>query len=745
MSRDFEILQRVEASRDANGASFRTSRPKQLRGMSEPLSYLEDNRHDGDDDYVTNWVRILRRRKWVAISFFVAVTALVSIATFLMTPKYQATATIAFSKDDNDTLGFKDENTNRGDSLDFASELDTQVKILQSDTLGEAVIDTLHLDQNPKFAGAPANGASQQDATQRKRHLLDVYHDNLVVEKEKTSRIITIQFMSADRKVPADVVNTLANAYIEHNFKAKFDATTRVSAWLSGQLAELQKNVQSSQELLVAYQKAHGIIGGDEKQNVVTTALEELNHDYTAAQADRIQKEVAYRIAQSGDAELMKSEPDALIDKLHTQEAELRTEFAKASAQLGPAHPKVIELTSEIQQIDTAITNEREKLRMKLRDQYQAAVQREKMSRSALESQKQAASELNESAIQYDLLKHDVDSNRALYETLLTRMKEASVTAGLKSSNIQILDSATVPIHPSKPDVPKNIGLGVFFGLFGGILLAFVWERFDPTLRTAKQVELLGQLPALALVPLIEAPRENRSELPATSNAASLGLTAYTAPISAESDAYTSLLDSIFLTSQQPPFSITVTSSLSGEGKTRTAINLAVALAKQGRRVLFVDMDLRKPPELKPEYLQGSKGLTAVLRRQISEKDAMLQSPEAPGLTILPAGSGDISNAELLTTPTLQRLFAGWRREYEHVVIDSAPVLGTSEAVRVAAIADSVVLVVRADQTTRDAFYRAQAMLRRVNARMAGVVFNGVDFNSPEFAAQYSFPQSNVR
>jgi capsular exopolysaccharide synthesis family protein len=551
--------------------------------------------------------------------------------------------------------------------------------------------------------------------------------------------------MSPDRQLPADVVNTLANAYIEHNFKTKFDATTRVSQWLSSQLTELQKNVESSQEALVEYQKAHGIIGGDDKQNVVTTALEELNHDYTAAQTDRIQKEVAYRIAQSGDAELMKSEPDALIDKLRAQQAELRTELAKASAQLGSAHPKVIELTSQIAQNEVAIKSERENLQKKILDQYLAAVQREKLSRSALEQQKQAASELNESAIQYNLLKHDVDSNRALYETLLTRMKEATVTAGLKSSNIQILDSATVPIKPAKPDVPRNLGLGLFAGLFGGIMLAFVWERFDPTLRTAKQVELIGQLPALALVPLIAKSKESPTGIVLNGTAAPLGLTSNSNQLAADSDAYASILDSIFLASQQPPFTIAVTSSLSGEGKTRTAINVATILAKQGRKVLFVDMDLRKPQELKPQYLQGSKGLTAVLKHELGEKDAVLQSTQAPTLSLLPAGSEDHANAELLTTPILQRLFTGWQREYDHVVIDSAPVLGTSEAVRIAALADSVVMVVRADQTPRDAFYRAQVMLRRVNARMAGVVFNGVDFNSPEFAAQYSFPQSNVR
>ena len=692
-----------------------------------------------EDDTVTNSWRVLRRRKWSAIVFFAIVVVLVSVASFLMTPQYAAVGRIVFSRQDPDVLGLKDGASTRVDDLDYAAEMDTQVRILQSDTLAEAVIHSLHLADNPTFAGK-GKSASKHGEGGKEENLIPIFEDNLSVAKDKNTRLIEIQFTSPDPQLAALVVNTLTSAYIEHNFRTKFDATTQTSNWLSMQLGELQKKVESSQEALVKYQKEHGIFGVDDKQNVITETLNELNKEFTAAQADRMQKEVSYRIAQSGNAELIKTDAGGLIEKLRGQEAELRDQYAKASVQLGPAHPKVLELQNEIRQNEASIGGEVAKIQAKIKSEYVAADQREKMIRGALESQKQAASQLSENAIQYNLLKRDVDSNRELYESLLRRLKEAGVTAGLKSSNIQVVDPARIPKVPAKPNIPRNIALAIFLGLIGGIVLAFVQEKFDTTVRTTEQIETLSRMPALAIVPqsteLGATPQV--SALPGSSESEPVELITYSHPGSVVAEAYRSLLNSLLLSASVPPRVILVTSPLPGEGKTTTSMNLAIALARQDKRVLLVDVDLRKPSNLKPTELQGETGLSELLG-QGEPGGAILRSRYVQNLFILPAGHADLNRAELIGSSAMRRLMARWGQEYDHIILDCPPVLVVSDAVRMAADSDAVVMVVRSGHTTRDAFNRAQSLLRQVGANLAGVVLNQVDPRSPEFSVQYGY------
>jgi capsular exopolysaccharide synthesis family protein len=725
-----------------SGGEVDPAPPKLLnptRGEIAPArESIQVSSFSAEDDSVTNAWRVLRRRKWPAIGFFVIVVGIVSVVSFLMTPKYEAVGRIVFSRQDPDVLGLKDAASSRGDDLDYAAEIDTQVRILQSDTLAEAVIGSLHLADNPAFAGKSTD-ASQPDDARKQEDLLGIFGDNLSVAKDKNTRLIDIQFTSPDPRLAAQVVNTLTNAYIEHNFRTKFDATTQTSQWLAMQLGELQKKVETSQEALVQYQKEHGIVGVDDKQNVITETLGELNREFTTAQADRMQKEVSYRIAQSGNAELIKSDSNGLIEKLRAQQAELQDQYAKASVQLGPAHPKVLELQNEIKQNQDSIAAEVANLQAKIRNEYLAADEREKMVRAALESQKQAASQLNENAIQYNLLKRDVDSNRELYESLLRRLKEAGVTAGLKSSNIEVVDPARIPTQPAKPDIPRNIALAILFGLVGGVVLAFVQERFDTTVRTTEQIEVLSRRPALAIVPQNdELGATPVSALQGSSASESVELITYSRPASVVAEAYRSLLNSLLLSTSVPPRVILVTSPLPGEGKTTTSMNLAIALARQDKRVLLVDVDLRKPSNQKPPELQSEVGLGELLSNP-EPRSPILRSRYVQNLFILPAGHADLSHAELISSPTMHRLMARWGQEFDHVILDCPPVLVVSDAVRVAADSDAVVLVVRSGRTTREAFNRAQSLLRQVGANLAGVVLNQVDPRSPEFSVQYGY------
>ena len=353
----------------------------------------------------------------------------------------------------------------------------------------------------------------QPDSARTSSALSD-FKNNLQVSLVPNTRIIEIRYRSPDKNLAARAVNTLANTYVEQNFKTRFESTMQASDWLSKQLVDLQIKVETSQEKLVKYQKEHEILGIDEKQNITTAKLDELNRELTAAESARMEKESIYHLVQSGDSDSIaaaanvdgaakgSSANSALLEKLREQQADLKIQVAQLSTQFGPSYPKLAQLNSQLKEIDAQIQSEMRKVAARLRGDYLAAVQRESMLRSALEKQKQQANKLNESAIEYSLLKRDVDANRTLSEGLLEKLKEAGVTAGLRSNNFRIVDAARIPTSPSGPNMLRNLAFALALGLSTGIGLAFLVESMDNTVRTPEQAQTISSLPSLGMIPL---------------------------------------------------------------------------------------------------------------------------------------------------------------------------------------------------------------------------------------------------
>src|SRR5580704_4462515 len=401
-------------------------------------------------------VRILLKRKWVIIACLVTIFSVVAIASLKMKPVYEAGGTIEINKPDA-SLNFQNSATFSLDYYD-PTELDTELKILQSDLLATQVIRELNLDRQPEFAGqAPPPSASLdltpdslQSDPSRISAMVGGFKGNLRVALSPNTRIIEVHYRSPDPQMAANVVNTLMQTYVENNFKARFESTMQASDWLSKQLVDLQMKVETSQEKLVHYQKEHEILGMDEKQNIITNKLDELNKELTSAESERMDKEAAYRLVESGDPEAIAANVaviedssggqsgTALLGALRSKEADLKIQAAELNTQFGPSYPKLSVLNNQLKEVSSQIDSEMKKIVNKVRGQYSAALQRESMLHEALDKQKQEANKLNESAIEYTLLKRDVDTNRQLYEGLLQKLKEAGVSAGLKSNNFRI-------------------------------------------------------------------------------------------------------------------------------------------------------------------------------------------------------------------------------------------------------------------------------------------------------------------
>jgi len=743
-------------------SGVREMQPAQNYDYAQPVSI--QTWHPPQESALREYLRVLIKRKFVVLGCLVAIFGAVLVASLKMTPIYEATGRIAINKPDNNLVTFKDSSQAAVDYSD-PTDLDTEVSILQSDLLALQVIKNLNLDKMPEFGGKPSTGPEANLAPDplatdsvRTGALISAFKGGLHVALKPNTRIVEIRYTSTNPQLAALIVNTLASTYVEQNFKTKFESTMQASDWLQAQLSELKIKVETSQEKLVDYQKQHEILGTDEKQNIITEKLAELNKELTAAESIRMEKESLYRLVQSADPETVASTAEALesggangsaglsplLGALRSKEADLKIQIAELSTQFGPSYPKVAQLNGQLKEVDNQIGVELKKIVDRVRGEYLAAKQQEDMLDAEFEKQKQEANKLNLDAIDYSILKREVDVNRQLYEGLLEKLKEAGVTAGLKSNNVRLVDIARPPTAPTEPNIPRNLAFGFVLGLTSGIGLAFLLENIDNTVRTTEQAQAISGLPALGMIPLGSKAAAEASATRAlgvsSSSREAVELVTHARPQSQMAESYRALRTSLLLSNLgTPPKVVMVTSARPQEGKTTTSINTAVVLAQKGVRVLLIDADLRRPSIHKALGLGPRTGLSNVLTGSTALEQAILRSAVLSNLFILPAGTPPPNPAELLASSNMRDLLLDLRDKYDHIVIDTPPTLSVTDAVVLSPRVDAIVLVIRSGQTTKQALRRSRDILMQVNARVTGVLLNAVDLTSPDYYYYYEY------
>jgi succinoglycan biosynthesis transport protein ExoP len=751
----------------ANSSIVREMQPADFGRTSGPRGYPE---LASQESAVRDYLRVLLKRKWTVLACLITVFSVVAIASLKMTPVYEASGSIAINKPDSSLGNFNNSTTFNIDYYD-PTDLETEVKILQSDLLALQVVKDLGLDRRPEFGGKAAPPSSSLDLApdplqadpSRTSALLGNFRGNLKVTLAPNTKIIEVHYTSPDPQLAANVVNKLMEDYTENNFKSRFDSTMQAEDWLKNQLVDLQMKVESSQQKLVQYQKEHEILGIDEKQNITTAKLDELNKALTAAESERMDKESVYRLVESGDADTVASAVSALdaagagtqsasslLESLRSKEADLKIQAAQLNTQFGPSYPKLAQLNSQLKEVDAQILLETKKVAAKVRGQYMAALQRENLLHDALEKQKQEENKLNESAIDYSILKRDLDSYRQLYEGLMEKMKEAGVSAGLKSNNFRIVDVARVPTGPIEPNIPRYLAFAFILGLTSGVGLAFLQEGLDNTVRTSEQAQMISGLPALGMIPLpARTAREGANPkrlMIATSSKEAVEMVAQVRPHSQMAESYRALRTSLLLTNLgAPPKVIMVTSALPQEGKTTTSMNTALVLAQKGVRVLLIDADLRRPSIHKILGWGPRSGLSNVLTGSATLQQTIQPSSILLNLSILPAGTPPPNPAELLASTNMRDVLEELRGQYDHIVVDTPPTLSVTDAVVLSPRADAIVLVIRSGQTTKQALRRSRDILTQVNAKVSGVLLNAVDLSSPDYYYYYEYQSKYSR
>jgi len=703
------------------------------------------------EPHLYDYLLILRKHQWLILSFMLAVVTIVAIATFRMQPVYVAVTRIEMDRENSNILPFQG-----ADSYDFMMDLEnyieTQSKILTSETLALQTIRNGGLTARPEFStpGGPSEAiASGSLKNQKRPPELAGFLGSLSVKRVPNTRLMDVSFESTDPQLAARVVNTHIATYMDQNLQSRYDATTHASTWLADQLSELKIKVQKAEDARIAYERQNQIWTLDDKQNITTQRLGDVNKELTEAQSERMKKESLYQFAKAGnlDAVPQVQSNSALVDLLKKR-TETSSQYADALSQYGPNFPKVQRLQAQLKEADDSIEREKKKILDVLESDYQEVRQREVLLTQRLDQQKAEANQMAEKLVEYNILKREAEADKSLYDGLMTKLKETAISSGLRSSNIRVVDPAMIPSTPARPAKARNVMLAFLVGLVGGIGLALLREYLDNTVKTPDDVETLARLPSLAVVPQFVGSNGTAKKqrllqgFAANGHEKRIELVAQHLPKSQMSEAFRALRTSILLSqADHPPQVILVTSALPREGKTTAAANLAVTLAQLGDRTVLVDADLRKPGVGRLLNLGSGKyaGLSSYLAGVSSLDLVTVPHPAIPNLAAIPTGPLPPNPADLLSSHKFADAITELRTKYKFIVIDSPPVMAATDAVIVSVQTDGVLLVVRSGETPKEAFTRTRDLLNSVKCRILGVVLNAVDSNAPDYYYSYRY------
>ncbi len=722
--------------------------------------FIEEEREVNLRDY---W-KVIRKRRWTIIAFFLIVFISTAIMTYTMRPIFRGTTTIQINTENPQIVDFKEIFAVNTMDLDYYQ---TQYKILESRSLAKRVVQSLKLPEHPEFLPQPPsplrkslsniynslfglfpsfaknnlsdakNDLSEKDSskTERETGLINNFLGKLKIEPIRNSRLVKIHFDSHYPELSRQVPDHLASNYIQQNLESRFTATEQAKAWLTQQLDDLKAKVESADEALQSFGLKHNIVSLEEKENVTMQRLTELNQALIEAESGRMAKEALYQQTknQSFDAFPTILENKLIMD-LKQAYMQFEAQYMKLSETFKPGYPEMVRLKSQMDTIEKQLNQEINKIIHGIKNDYESSLRRESLIRKSFEQQKARVMEMKDKAIQYNILKREADTNRELYKGLLQRMKEAGVSAGITASNIQVVDQAENPLSPYRPNNRLNLMLAAVVGLFLGVGIAFFFEYLDNTVKTSEDIEQLIHLPSFGMVPEISSERRKRLE---KGSSYPVELITHGHPKSMLSEAYRNIRTSVLLSfSERPPKKVLLTSPNPGEGKTTTVINTAIALAQTGARVIVVDTDMRKPRVHKIFGDENEAGLSNFLSGN-AELESIIKKTGIPNLLYIPSGPIPPNPSELIGSNLFKGMLKCLEGRFDHIVLDSPPVLGFTDSVILSTFADGIILVVEGGKTPRETLKRAKEVLQQVSAKILGVVINRVDIGRSDYGYYY--------
>lgn len=738
MTDQFDLNPAEESGADP---SLRAATPASTERQSRSQAAAMQVDSAGEEVHLSDYIKVLYKRRWMALSVFLVIVASVAAYTFTATPIFEARSRLLIEAENPNIVQFKEVIDEQQAKADYYQ---TQYNILQSRAIARKTMEQLSLFQQPQFGGAshpksggiggwvrdlfgaaPAAKAENQiagaDETAAQSRAIDAFLGRLSVTPIRNSRLVDVKYQSTDPQLATQIANTLSKVYIDQNLEYKFLASQEASAWLSDRLKDQRAAVESAELALQKYREQNDAISLEDRENITVQKLADLNAAVTRAKTTRIEKEALYnqlRASQNNQAQL-DTFPAILgnqfIQQLKGQLADLQRQKAQLAEKFGEQHPEMIKTTSAIQNTQAKLDSEVRKVVQSVKSEYDAAVAQEQSLTAALNQQKSEALSMNKKAIDYGVLERDVESNKQLYNSLMQRAKETGVAGELRTSNIRVVDAAEVPQRPSSPNRRLNLLAAIFGGALFAVALAFGFEYMDSRIKSPDEIKAHLGLPHLGMLPLMPESTEGKYVRLDTAVPANF------------SEAFRVLRTNVlFSSASEGGQTVLVTSTGPGEGKSLVAGNLAMSLAQAGRRVLLIDADLRKPKVHTVYQIDQEPGLSNVMVGNSKASEAVKKSP-VPGLWVLPAGRIPPNPAELLGAQRFADFLGSLKTHFDWIVIDSPPVMAVADASVIASLATGVLFVVGAEMTSRYAARRAVEQIESSRGRFFGAVLNRVD------------------
>jgi succinoglycan biosynthesis transport protein ExoP len=717
-----------------------------------------------------DYLYVIQKRRWTVITVFAVIVITVAILTFTATPIYEATARLIIDKENPNVVSIQEVMSVDASGSDYYQ---TQYKIIESRTVAREVIRHLNLDKSEEFFPKPKDdlisnvkrsiqetiafwkdsitsllrtGDESRPKTlegfEPDSPLVSDFIKRIKVSPIRNSRLVDVRFESKDSVLAATIVNTLADVYISQNLETKLRAVQDAVKWLHNRIEEERKKVEKAEQALLRYKEKHSIITdfSSDVENITAQKLAHLNTQVVEAESNRVEAETRYKQAMvlTGTPDMLDSIPEVLnnelIRQIKSMEVELFKRISELSKKYGQKHPRMVAIESELNTLQKRRTQEVSRVINSLKNEYKVALAKENSLKAALAKQKKESLELNQKAIQYGVLRRESESARYMYELLIKRFKETSLTEDMKTGNIRIVDRAEVPEYPTKPKKKLNILLAIIVSLLTGTGLAFFFEYLDNTIKLPEEVEKHLDIPFLGSTPLFST--KNKWNI---RDDTSPELVAFNYPRSTASELYRGIRTSILFSSAEAvPQVVLITGVGQQEGKTITTANLAVTMAQADSKIVILDCDMRRANVHKVFGTANDHGISNLLVGNSNMREAILHT-RIPNLDVIPCGPIPPNPAELLGSTRMTTLLNSLRKHYAHILIDSPPSIAVTDAVVLSKSVDGVILVIRAGYTAKEIIKSGIAQFGAVGAHILGAVLNGVDMSRDSYRYQYYY------
>lgn len=712
-------------------------RSSEQEQMLQPMLGRDDgqlkfDRHE--DSQITQYLSIIKRWKWVVAGVVLAGILSAIGYTLVAIPLYRATTTIQIQREGARVVNIDE--VEPDSSVSGNEFYQTQYGLLRSRAVAGETVRRLRLADNTEllvgYSGEDPEDLAAMSRQARVDRAIALVTQHTVVTPVRNSGLVEVSFESTDPELSARVANSLAESFITLNLQRKYDATGYARKFLESELAKVRQRLEESERALVNYAGSEQLIeinrqedasGRTQGQSLAEMDLDVLNRALAEARTDRIQADARLRAARAAGSST-ESISDAPLGSISTSLADLEARYQRDLATFKPDYPPMVALRQQIDSLRSAANSRSTQVTRSLDANLRAAQARESALRASVEGLKGTVLDQSRRGIQYNIFQRDADTNRALYDSLLERYKQIGVAGGIGVNNIAIVDEARAPGSPYTPNLLANLLLGILAGFLIGLILAFILDQLDDAIKTPADLEKALNLPLLGVVPkenfedTIEEIGDRKSTL---------------------SEAYLAIQTSLsFSTSEGVPKALAVTSANASEGKSTSAFAIAATLGRLGRKVLLIDGDMRNPSVHKILGVENDHGLAEILSDN-ARFDDVVRPSSLPNLSVVLAGPIPPNPAELLTGNKLPDLITRAREEFDHVVIDSPPVLGLSDGPLIASAIQSTVFVISANSTSTKSAVSSLRRLLDAHAHVVGTVLTKFQSSAHGYSYNYNY------